>query len=143
MHSKQKSLKKYHSFAPLLQEAGLRPTKQRLALAAWLFDGAPKHVTAENVHEAARRMRAGISLATIYNTLNKFTAAGLLHQVLLEGGKLYFDTNVELHHHILDESDGSLTDIPASSVRIAQLPNLPRGKSLSRVDVILRVHSDT
>jgi len=142
MHSKQKNAnRKYDSSAALLQAAGLRPTTQRIALATWLFDGCDKHVTAEQTYEAAVKMRARVSLATIYNTLNCFTEAGLLRQVVIDGGQIYFDTNTHAHHHLFDEDTGFLTDIPASSVQVAQLPQMPQGKTLSRVDVVVRVHA--
>ncbi len=126
----------------LLQDAGLRPTKQRLALAALLFDGCDKHVTAEQVHAAIARAKAKVSLATVYNTLNHFRASGLLRQVVVDGGQAYFDTNIGAHHHIFDENTGLLTDIPAASVRVSHLPKLPQGKKLAQVDIVLRVQSN-
>ena len=123
----------------LLQDAGLRPTRQRLALAEFLFDGRDKHVTAEQVHAAAVKRRARVSLATVYNTLNHFTDAGLLRHVTVDGGQIYFDTNTGEHHHILDETAGFLIDIPALSV--SRLPPLPSGKKLSRIDVIVRMRA--
>jgi Fur family iron response transcriptional regulator len=143
MNSKQKhGEKKYLSSALLLQDAGLRPTRQRLALAEFLFDGYDKHVTAEQIHAVAVKKRMQVSLATVYNTLNNFTAAGLLRQVTIDGGQVYFDTNIGNHYHLFDEKTGHLTDIPACDVRISKLPKLPQGKSLSRIDVIVRMHSD-
>jgi len=136
-----KKTQKYESFATLLQDAGLRPTRQRLALAEFLFDGCDKHVTAEQVHAIALKKRVPVSLATVYNTLNHFHATGLLRQVVIDGGQIYFDTNIGNHHHLFDEKTGHLTDIPADSVRIAQLPKMPQGKILSRVDVVVRVRS--
>jgi Fur family iron response transcriptional regulator len=133
--------KKYQSSADLLQDAGLRPTKQRLALAEILFDGCDKHVTAEQVHALAVKKRLAVSLATIYNTLNSFTAAGLMREVVIDGSQVHFDTNIGDHYHLFDEKTGRVTDIPASAVRFMQLPKLPEGKVLSRVDVVVRVHS--
>ena len=142
MDSKQKNTEgKYVSSAALLQAAGLRPTRQRAALADWLFDGRDKHVTAEQTHDASENMCAGISLATVYNTLNSFTEAGLLRQVVIDGGQVYFDTNTSAHHHMFDEDSGCLIDIPASAVRVTQFPDMPQGKTLSRIDVVVRVHS--
>ena len=123
----------------LLQDAGLRPTRQRLALAAWLFDGCDKHVTAEQLHAVALKRRLRVSQATVYNTLNSFRQAGLLRPLVVDGGQIYFDTNVSDHHHVLDETTGCLTDIPAHAVRIASLPKAPSGRELARVDVIVRV----
>lgn len=144
MNSKNKSPRgKYVASAAFLQAVGLRPTKQRLALAAWLFDGRDKHVTAEQVHKAAVKLRASVSLATVYNTLNHFQAAGLLRQIAIDGGQVYFDTNTGDHHHLFDEGTGCLTDIPAEAVKLSSMPKLPQGKKLSRVDIVVRIDSKT
>ncbi len=143
MNSKNKSASgKYGNLQTLLQGAGLRPTKQRLALAGLLFDGCDKHVTAEQVHASLTRMKAKVSLATVYNSLNHFRGAGLLRQVVVDGGQAFFDTNIGSHHHVFDEDTGLLTDIPAASIRVSHLPKLPQGKKLARVDIVLRVQSN-
>ena len=125
----------------LLQGAGLRSTRQRLALGALLFDGIHKHVTAEQMFAAARKNQVPVSLATIYNTLHQFTEAGLLREVVIDSARVYFDTNTHDHHHFFNETEGFLTDIPAASVHVDRLPKLPAGLSLDRVDVIVRVRS--
>jgi Fur family iron response transcriptional regulator len=122
-----------------LQAAGLRPTRQRMALAGVLFDGCPKHMTAEQVYAAARKNRTRVSLATVYNALHQFTRAGLLREVLIDSNRVYFDTNISAHHHFFDQASGRLHDIPASAVRIARLPKPPRGGKIDRVDVIIRL----
>jgi Fur family iron response transcriptional regulator len=53
-----------------LRAAGLRPTRQRLALARLLFDGGDRHVTAEHLHSEAQARLIRVSLATVYNTLH-------------------------------------------------------------------------
>ncbi len=95
-----------------LRAAGLRPTRQRLALARLLFDGADRHVTAEQLHSEARANNVPVSLATIYNTLNQFTEAGILREVVVDALSSYFDTNVSHHHHFFCEEDRNLVDIP-------------------------------
>jgi Fur family iron response transcriptional regulator len=125
----------------LLQAAGIRPTRQRAALAALLFDGCDKHMTAEQVHAAAFKQKANMSLATVYNTLHQFTEAGLLHEVMIDSSRVYFDTNTHAHHHFFDEATGELHDIPAKNVHIARLPKMPTGRKLDRVDVIIRLRS--
>jgi len=140
MLSKRKnSGRKYDSFKALLQAASLRPTRQRLALAEWLFAASNRHVSAEQVHAAAKKRRLRVSLATIYNTLNGFVRAGLLRQMTIDGGQVIYDTNTKHHHHLYDEKNSRLQDIPASSVRFGRLPKVPAHKSLSSVDVVLRV----
>jgi len=125
----------------LLQDAKLRLTQQRRTLAALLFDGTHKHMTAEQIHAAACKKRRRVSLATVYNTLHQFTAAGLLREVVIDRNRIYFDTNTGSHHHFFDETVGSLTDIPAHSVEIARLPKAPKGTELRQVDVIIHVHA--
>lgn len=129
-------------FAPiiaLLQKAGLRPTRQRMALARLLFDGPNRHVTAEELQREAISNNIRVSLATIYNTLHQFTEAGLLREVVVDTGRAYFDTNTSSHHHFYFEDTGRIQDIPADQVKISALPGLPEGVNLNRVDVVVRV----
>jgi len=122
-----------------LKEVGLRPTRQRLALAKLLFGQGDRHVTAEKLHSEVLDANIRVSLATVYNTLHQFTTSGLLREVVVDSGRAYFDTNISNHHHFFDEKSGELTDIPSDAVSLADLPALPQGSSLSRVDVVVRV----
>jgi Fur family iron response transcriptional regulator len=122
-----------------LQHAGLRPTRQRMALARLLFDHTNRHITAEQLHGEAMEADIRVSLATVYNTLHQFTAAGLLREVVVEAGRSYFDTNVSDHHHFFHEGSGNLEDIPGDAVAITGLPPAPTGTKVSRVDVIIRL----
>jgi Fur family transcriptional regulator, iron response regulator len=126
----------------MLKEAGLRLTRQRQLLAALLFDGEDKHVTAEQLHAAACKCSTEVSLATVYNTLHQFTDAGLLRKVVIGQDSVYFDTNTESHHHFFDEETGHLTDVPASAVDIALLLPPPTGRKVTRIDVTIRVCPD-
>jgi Fur family iron response transcriptional regulator len=126
------------ALAERLRAAGLRPTRQRLALARALFAEGPRHVTAESLHAEAGRAGDEIALATVYNTLHALRRAGLLREVAIDAERAYFDTNTEPHHHFLDEASGRLTDIPADAVAIARLPAAPEGADITRVDVIVR-----
>lgn len=122
-----------------LKDAGMRPTRQRLALGKLLFDGGDRHVTAEQLHAEAGGNGIRVSLATVYNTLNQFTNAGLLREVVVAPGKSYFDTNIDDHHHFFYEDDGALQDIPADAVTLSRLPETPADAEVSRVDVIVRL----
>lgn len=122
-----------------LTQAGLRPTRQRLALAKLLFDGHDRHVTAEQLHGEATAANMQVSLATVYNTLHQFTGAGLLREVVVEAGRSYFDTNVVDHHHFFFEGSGRLQDIPGDQVAISGVPAAPTGMRVARVDVIVRL----
>ena len=125
--------------AKLLRSAGLRPTRQRVALACLLFSEGDRHVTAEALHEEALTRKVPVSLATVYNTLHQLTEAGLLREVAVEGAKTYFDTNTSNHYHFFCEHSGRLMDIATGSIRIEGLPEAPEGKTISRVDVLVRL----
>ena len=94
--------------------AGLRPTRQRVALAELLFGGPHRHVSAEQLHSEATEAHVGVSLATIYNTLHQFHEAGLLREVAVDASRSYFDTDTSDHHHFYVEDEQRMIDIPAS-----------------------------
>lgn len=125
--------------AGLLRKAGLRPTRQRLALGKLLFTAMDRHVTAETLHGEAVGAGSRVSLATVYNTLKQFRQAGLLRELAMDGAKTYFDTNISNHSHFYDERSGAVIDIPSESVRIADLPAPPAGTRVTHVDVIIRI----
>jgi len=122
-----------------LRAAGLRPTRQRLALAQILFGQGHRHVTAESLFNEAKTRRIDVSLATVYNALHDFTGKGLLREISIDSTRSYFDTNTGDHHHFFFERSGKLQDIPSERVSIAALPEAPAGAEVSRVDVIIRV----
>jgi Fur family iron response transcriptional regulator len=123
-----------------LSGAGLRPTRQRLSLAALLVgDGKDRHVTAEGLHAAAQDAGASVSLATVYNTLRAFCDAGLMQEVTVDGTRSYFDTRVDEHPHFFWEDGGRLTDAPKDDLQIARLPEAPEGAEIVGVDVVIRL----
>ena len=122
-----------------LRKAGLRPTRQRLALASLLFGRGDRHVTAEGLHEEAVSAGVPVSLATVYNTMHQFTAVGLLREVTVDGTRTYFDTNTGDHHHFYCEDDGMLMDIDGAAIEVAGVPVPPHGAKIERVDVIVRL----
>lgn len=128
--------------ADRLTRAGLRPTRQRLALGGLLFRGYDRHVTAERLYDEALAADLSVSLATVYNTLHQFTEAGLLREIAVDGARVYFDTNVSEHHHFLVEDTGELYDIAGSNVAVASLPAPPAGLKVERVDVVVRLRRD-
>ena len=125
-----------------LREAGLRPTRQRLALGRMLFDGGDRHVTAETLHEEAQKAGISVSLATVYNTLHQFTGAKLRREVVVDSSRTYFDSNISDHHHFFVENSGKLMDIDGEKIAITGLPEAPGGTGIARVDVIVRLAGD-
>ena len=123
-----------------LTRGGLRPTRQRLALAkALIGDGRDRHVTAESLFEAVKSQGTSVSLATVYNTLKAFCEAGLMQEITVDGSKSYFDTKTHDHPHFFWEDDGELTDAPADQLDITELPDAPDGMEIAKVDVVIRL----
>ena len=123
--------------ADWLASVGMRPTRQRIALAGLLVgDGQNRHVTAETLHDAAK---GDVSLATVYNTLSAFCEAGLMREITVDGSKSYFDTNISDHPHFYWEDSAELTDAPAQELEIKRLPDVPEGAEIASVDVVIRL----
>jgi Fur family iron response transcriptional regulator len=123
----------------MLRRAGLRPTRQRIALAEILFGAGNRHISAEGLHEEALLKRVGVSLATVYNTLHQFTGAGLLREVVVDGSKTYFDTNTSNHNHFFVEDDGDVLDIAEGAIGLGHVPTPPQGYEVTRIDVVVRL----
>ena len=126
-----------------LRAVNLRPTRQRVALARLLLENGERHFTAEQLHGEALAAGFRVSLATVYNTLHQFTDSGLLHEVIVEPGRSYFDTNTTDHHHFFCETTAQLQDIPGEDLTLTRLPSPPSGTEISRVDVIIRVRPES
>ena len=145
----ESGIRPFRRVLDLIRGAGLRPTRQRLALGRLLFDDGNRHVTAEILHAEAVAARVRASLATVYNTLHQFTDGGLLRRVMVDSLRSYFDTNVTDHHHFFFEDTGEIADIPPDKFnwQINQTINgispsgLPVGTALSRIDVVVRLRA--
>ena len=122
-----------------VRAAGLRPTRQRVALADLLFAKGDRHLSAEELHEEALVAGVAVSLATVYNTLHQFTEAGMIRVLAVESAKTYFDTNVSDHHHFFVEGRNEVLDIPVSNIEIGNLPEAPEGMEIAHVDVVIRL----
>jgi Fur family iron response transcriptional regulator len=124
----------------LLEAHGIIPTQQRLDIASVLLTE-PQHLSAEQLMERVRQLRGGVSKATVYNTLGLFARKGLVREVIVDPGRVFYDSNVRPHHHIYDLDSGILTDIDPADVTVGALPRLPAGTVVEGVEVIVRVRN--
>ena len=124
-----------------LRSSGLRPTKQRVLIAKKLFDRDKTfHFTIETLNKKINKKRSEkISLATIYNTIEAFTNAGYLKEILTSKSKSYYDTNIKSHHHFYDEGTKELTDIDYSQIKLSKVPIPPKGKKIKNLEVVIRI----
>ena len=124
--------------ATRLSDLGIRPTAQRVRIAALLL-AAPQHLSAEQILANLRGAGARISKATVYNTLNLFAARGVIRQLSVDGARTWFDSNVTPHYHFHDVDTGALVDVPVPDVQFARLPDLPPGTELAGIDLVIRL----
>ena len=124
-----------------LRSSNLRPTKQRLKICQFLFDREKTfHFTVETLNKKINKNRATkVSLATIYNTVEAFTNAGYLKEILTSKNKSYYDTNIKSHHHFYDEGSKELTDIHYSQIKLSKVPTPPKGKKIKNLEVVIRI----
>ena len=124
-----------------LRSSGLRPTKQRVEIAKFLFEREKTlHFTVESLNKhLTKKTTSKIALATIYNTVHAFKAAGHLSEVEVRGNKTYFDTNVSNHHHFYDSETAELIDIDAKDIVIQKIPKAPNGKKVKNVEVFINL----
>jgi Fur family iron response transcriptional regulator len=123
-----------------LRSSGLRPTKQRVRLAEYLFNRSKTfHFSIENLDKVINKKGSEekIALATIYNTVNAFKKAGHLKEILLKEGRSYFDTNTTAHHHFYDSDTNELIDIRFNEIVVTKLPQPPKGKQIRDLEVII------
>ena len=122
-----------------LRSSGLRPTKQRVEIAKFLFERENTfHFTVESLNKLlAKKTASKFALATIYNTVHAFKEAGHLSQVEIKGKKTYFDTNISKHHHFYDSETSELIDINANEVVIQKIPKAPNGKKIKNIEVFI------
>ena len=124
-----------------LRSSKLRPTKQRVEIAKFLFEREKTfHFTVESLNKLlSKRSTSKIALATIYNTVHAFKAAGHLSEVEVRGNKTYFDTNVSNHHHFYDSETSELIDINADDIIIQKITKAPNGKKIKNVEVFINL----
>ena len=123
-----------------LRSSKLRPTKQRIKIAEFLFNREKTfHFTVENLNKIINKKSSleKISLATIYNTIEAFKKAGHLKEILTNNNTSYFDTNVRSHHHFYDDDINELTDINFNEIEVSKLPHAPKGKKIKEVEIII------
>ena len=119
---------------------GIRPTLQRVEIAKVLLRK-PQHLSADQVLARVNIKRPLASKATIYNTLNLFAAKGLVRQVIIDAGKVFYDSNTDVHHHFYNEDTGMLQDMDASALKIDRMPELPADTLEAGIEVIIRVRN--
>lgn len=124
----------------LLRNYGIQPTTQRLKIASVMFSK-PQHLSAEKILELTNIKETYVSKATVYNTLALFSRHGLIHEVIVDPGKVFYEPAIRPHHHIFNVDTGKLIDIESTVIDFKTFPELPEGTELESVDLVIRVRS--
>ena len=124
----------------VLQGHGISPTAQRVTIAGILLCKR-QHLSADQVLTRLNEQGAAVSKATVYNTLGLFAERGLVRQVIVDPTKVFYDSNVEAHHHFYNVADGTLTDVDAGEVPLEQLPRAPAGTIAEAVEIVIRIRN--
>ena len=133
---------KKKGLADKLRSSGLRPTKQRVKLAEYLFNRDKTfHFTVENLDKAINKKNSEdkIALATIYNTVHAFHKKGYLKEIPINSNQTYFDTNVTDHHHFFDVKEEKLIDLKNEDVGPIEIQKSIPGKKIKSVEVLVKL----
>ncbi len=121
-----------------LRERGQRVTPQRLTIARVVRE-MNTHVTAEQVLQAVSEQLPGVSLPTVYATLDLLEELGSLRRVTVQGGAVLYDPEMGRHHHAVCTSCGAIADIEAPVEQDAAIAAARRaGFAPERADTVVR-----
>jgi Fe2+ or Zn2+ uptake regulation protein len=115
---------------------GLKITPQRQLLFRLLHDD-DGHPTAESLYASASGHMPGISLRTVYQTLNDLVAMGELQAVDLGAGATRFDPNLDEHHHVVCRSCAKVADVVVEGVGQLEIAGL-EGFEIETSDIVFR-----
>jgi Fe2+ or Zn2+ uptake regulation protein len=101
-----------HDLVDLLHRRGQRVTSQRLVMLRELRR-LRRHATAEEVHRAVEHELPGVSVPTIYATLDLFVELGLARRIDMPSAALY-DAGLEPHQHAVCRRCGRVEDVGGS-----------------------------
>ncbi len=123
----------------MLLKAGLRPTRQRLDLAGLIFGTPARHLTAKELYQLARKADVSVSLATVYNVLNQFAEASIIKRIPVDRGLVYFDTDINAHHHFYVDGEDRIIDIGSEVISLGGFSEIPDGYVISGVEIVIRL----
>lgn len=132
----------FNGIDELLATHGIKPTRQRVAIATHMFEK-EQHLSADVILERVNSdtSTTNVSKATVYNTLKLFVKEGILKEVALDPQKILFDTNTHHHHHVLNIDSGEIRDIQPVNINLSDVEGIQHGQDVSGVDLIIKVQN--
>jgi len=92
-----------------LKKKGLKLTPQRISILKMLGKGG--HFTGEQIYNEIKKKHRGISISTVYNTLNAFDRTGIVNSFEADGMRWY-ETRTEMHVNLYCTDQKRVTDPP-------------------------------
>ncbi|QBO36675.1 transcriptional repressor [Periweissella cryptocerci] len=93
-----------------LRQEGLRITQQRTVILKYLIEKR-NHPTAEMIFTDIKSECDGMSLATVYNTLELFVKNKLVIEIAAPDEKQHFDYFAHPHYHVICTNCGKIEDV--------------------------------
>ncbi|MCB1165570.1 MAG: transcriptional repressor [Leptospiraceae bacterium] len=117
--------------ADLLRDKDINPTTQRIEIAHLLFEK-PQHLSAEEIRQRMNSEYEKCSQATVYNTLRLFVEKAVVRELIFSSDRIYYDSNIDKHHHFVDVDSGQIYDLPA---HLLSTPDL-KGSGLEGAEIM-------
>ena len=105
-------------YAPQLRSLGFRVTSQRMAI-LHVLRHASSHLSPKEVHLQARRAVPGLTVTTVYRTLESLGRAGLVWRAGRASGHLTYELAEGQHHHLICRNCGSEAPLHEASLQDA------------------------
>lgn len=106
--------------AEVLKSHDINPTTQRVEIAHLILQK-PQHLSAEEILNRLNKEYEQVSQATVYNTLRLFVEKGVLRELVFSPDRIYYDSNIQPHHHFIDVDSGKIYDIPLEAMTFSDL----------------------
>ena len=138
-------MKKHYTYELIqatLKEVGLKSTSQRLLILE-SFNNL-SHPTAEEIYTQVNQTLPGISLGTVYKTLDTLFQNRLITKLQTASGCLRYDLNTCLHYHIFCTNTQEIIDFEDPELQVI-LENYFASKQLSNVkiqDIRLQIYAE-
>jgi len=100
----------------------------------------PQHLSAEQVFEAVNMQpKAHVSKATVYNALGLFAKNGLIQELRVDPGRVFYDSSTHPHHHYYSPETHEIFDIDPDALEVKLPTQLPEGMEIESVELVVRL----
>lgn len=121
--SQENKEEQINTFVERCREIGMRVTPQRVAVFRELA-ATGEHPAAQAIYERVKENMPSISLDTVYRTLSRLEAEGMVANVGTTNGKARYDAKTESHYHFVCRHCNRVIDVPSEDRNAFEPPDL-------------------